>query len=60
MMAAATTSRVTHLLSAGTTSGAEVYALHPHLLDPANLNLIDAPHLLSTLAPDTRATVPTH
>lgn len=41
-------------------SGAEVYALHPHLLDPANLNLIDAPHLLSTLAPDTRATVPTH
>lgn len=41
-------------------SGAEVYALHPHLLDPANLNLIDAPHLLSTLAPDTRATLPTH
>ncbi|MEV6417809.1 MXAN_6230/SCO0854 family RING domain-containing protein [Kribbella sp. NPDC051718] len=41
-------------------SGAEVYALHPHLLDPANLNLIDAPHLLATLAPDTRATLPTH
>jgi hypothetical protein len=41
-------------------SGAEVYALHPHLLDPANLNLIDAPHLLSTLSPDTRATLPTH
>jgi hypothetical protein len=40
-------------------SGAEVYALHPHLLDPANLNLIDAPHLLTTLAPDTRATLPT-
>lgn len=41
-------------------SGAEVYALHPHLLDPSNLNLIDAPHLLSTLAPDSRATLPTH
>ncbi|GAA3595152.1 MXAN_6230/SCO0854 family RING domain-containing protein [Kribbella ginsengisoli] len=41
-------------------SGAEVYALHPHLLDPANLNLIDASHLLTTLAPDTRATLPTH
>ncbi|MDX6281951.1 MAG: hypothetical protein QOH03_3022 [Kribbellaceae bacterium] len=41
-------------------SGAEVYALHPHLLDPVNLNLIDAPHLLTTLAPDARATLPTH
>jgi hypothetical protein len=41
-------------------SGAEVYALHPHLLDPGNVHLIDAPHLLSTLAPDTRADVPIH
>ncbi|MEU4396014.1 MXAN_6230/SCO0854 family RING domain-containing protein [Kribbella sp. NPDC023855] len=41
-------------------SGAEVYALHPHLLDPGNLTLIDAPHLLSTLAPDSRAALPTH
>ena len=41
-------------------SGAEVYALHPHLLDPANLHLIDAPHLLATLTPDTRADVPIH
>ncbi|NEA30082.1 MXAN_6230/SCO0854 family RING domain-containing protein [Streptomyces sp. SID13031] len=41
-------------------SGAEVYALHPHLLDPSNLNLVDAPHLLSTLTPDTRAPLPTH
>ncbi|WP_433006089.1 MXAN_6230/SCO0854 family RING domain-containing protein [Kribbella sp. CA-294648] len=41
-------------------SGAEVYALHPHLLDPSNLTLVDAPHLLSTLTPDTRATLPTH
>jgi hypothetical protein len=41
-------------------SGAEVYALHPHLLDPANLNLVDASHLLSTLSPDARATISTH
>ncbi|GAA1576529.1 hypothetical protein GCM10009789_32410 [Kribbella sancticallisti] len=41
-------------------SGAEVYALHPHLLDPSNLRLIDAPHFLTTLAPDTRADVPVH
>ncbi len=41
-------------------SGAEVYALHPHLLDPANLRLIDAPHLLTTLTPDTRANLPIH
>jgi hypothetical protein len=41
-------------------SGAEVYALHPRLLDPGNLRLVDAPHLLATLAPDTRATLPTH
>lgn len=40
-------------------SGAEVYALHPHLLDSGNLTLVDAPHLLSTLAPDTRAALPT-
>ncbi|MFG1819553.1 MXAN_6230/SCO0854 family RING domain-containing protein [Kribbella sp. NPDC049174] len=39
-------------------AGAEVYALHPHLLDPATHTLIDAPHLLSTLAPDTRAHTP--
>jgi hypothetical protein len=36
-------------------SGAEVYALHPRLLDHASVALIDAPHLLAVLAPDTRA-----
>jgi hypothetical protein len=36
-------------------AGAEVYALHPRLLDGASLSLIDAPYLLSGLAPDTRA-----
>lgn len=36
-------------------AGAEVYALHPHLLDPGSVNLIDAPHLLAALTPDTRA-----
>ncbi|WP_246486294.1 MXAN_6230/SCO0854 family RING domain-containing protein [Kribbella qitaiheensis] len=36
-------------------SGADVYALHPHLLDPGSVHLIDAPHLLTTLTPDTRA-----
>ncbi|MGW6199778.1 MXAN_6230/SCO0854 family RING domain-containing protein [Kribbella sp. NPDC055110] len=36
-------------------AGAEVYALHPRLLDGANLSLVDAPYLLSALAPDTRA-----
>jgi hypothetical protein len=36
-------------------SGAEVYALHPRLLDHASVSLIDAPHLLAVLAPDTRA-----
>jgi len=36
-------------------SGAEIYALHPRLLDHASHTLIDAPHLLSVLAPDTRA-----
>ncbi|WP_371403528.1 hypothetical protein OHA10_37305 [Kribbella sp. NBC_00662] len=35
--------------------GAEVYALHPRLLDHASVALIDAPHLLAVLAPDTRA-----
>jgi hypothetical protein len=35
--------------------GAEVYALHPRLLDRAQVPLIDAPHLLAALAPDTRA-----
>jgi hypothetical protein len=39
-------------------SGAQVFALHPHLLDPATHTLIDAPHLLSALAPDTRAHTP--
>ncbi|WP_112237544.1 MXAN_6230/SCO0854 family RING domain-containing protein [Kribbella monticola] len=36
-------------------SGAEVYALHPHLLDPGSVHLTDAPHLLTTLTPDPRA-----
>ena len=36
-------------------AGAEVYALHPRLLDGASLSLIDAPHLLTGLAPDSRA-----
>ncbi|HWD83634.1 MAG TPA: MXAN_6230/SCO0854 family RING domain-containing protein [Kribbella sp.] len=35
--------------------GAEVYALHPRLLDGASVALIDAPQLLAVLAPDTRA-----
>jgi hypothetical protein len=39
-------------------SGAEIYALHPHLLDPTNHRLIDAPHLLAVLAPDSRAHAP--
>jgi hypothetical protein len=38
--------------------GAQVYALHPRLLDPATHTLVDAPHLLSALAPDTRAHTP--
>ncbi|TDU83125.1 RING finger family protein [Kribbella voronezhensis] len=36
-------------------SGADVYALHPHLLDPGSVHLIDAPHLLTSLTPDPRA-----
>ncbi|TCO38107.1 RING finger family protein [Kribbella antiqua] len=40
--------------------GAQIYALHPHLLDPAAHLLIDAPHLLTTLTPDTRAHTPLH
>jgi hypothetical protein len=36
-------------------AGTEVYALHPRLLDHASVSLIDAPHLLAALAPDTRA-----
>jgi hypothetical protein len=40
-------------------AGAEVYALHPRLLDPGSVHLIDAPHLLSTLAPDARARLTT-
>jgi hypothetical protein len=39
-------------------AGAEVYALHPQLLDAGTHTLIDAPHLLSALAPDTRAHAP--
>jgi hypothetical protein len=39
--------------------GAQIYALHPHLLDPSAHTLIDAPHLLTALAPDTRAHTPT-
>ncbi|WP_328519575.1 MXAN_6230/SCO0854 family RING domain-containing protein [Kribbella sp. NBC_00359] len=39
-------------------SGAEIYALHPRLLDHASHTLIDAPHLLAVLAPDTRAHAP--
>jgi RING finger family protein len=38
--------------------GAQVYALHPHLLDSAAHTMIDAPQLLSALAPDTRAHAP--
>jgi hypothetical protein len=41
-------------------AGAEVYALHPHLLDPTNLTLTAAPDLLTPLTPDTRANLPTH
>jgi hypothetical protein len=40
-------------------AGAEVYALHPHLLDPTNLTLTAAPDLLTPLDPDTRANLPT-
>jgi hypothetical protein len=40
-------------------AGAEVYALHPRLLDPGSVQLIDARHLLSTLAPDARARLTT-
>lgn len=36
-------------------AGAEVYALHPRLLDPGSVHLIGAPNLLSTLTPDARA-----
>lgn len=39
-------------------AGAEVFALHPRLLDPASVTLIDAPHLLAGLAPDARAAAP--
>jgi hypothetical protein len=38
--------------------GAQIYALHPQLLDPATHDLIPAPALLSPLTPDTRANVP--
>jgi hypothetical protein len=40
-------------------AGAEVYALHPRLLDPGSVHLIDAPQLLSTLQPDARARLTT-
>jgi hypothetical protein len=39
-------------------TGAEIYALHPHLLDHASHRLIDASHLLAVLAPDSRAHAP--
>jgi hypothetical protein len=39
-------------------AGAQVFALHPHLLDPATHTMVDASHLLSALAPDTRAHTP--
>ncbi len=39
--------------------GAEVYAVHQLSLDPNRHTLIDAAHLLSTLAPDTRARLTT-
>lgn len=35
--------------------GAEVYALYPASLDADRVELVDAAHLLATLAPDTRA-----
>ncbi|MET7283855.1 MXAN_6230/SCO0854 family RING domain-containing protein [Kribbella sp. NPDC005582] len=38
--------------------GTQVYALHPHLLDPTTLTLVDPPYLLSALAPDSRAHAP--
>lgn len=41
-------------------AGAEVYALHPLLLDQAGMTLLDAPQLLSALAPDSRAGLPIH
>ena len=41
-------------------SGAEVFALHPLLLDQAGMILLDAPQLLSSLAPDSRAGLPIH
>jgi hypothetical protein len=41
-------------------AGAEVYALHPRLLDSGSVQLINAPHLLSTLAPDERARLRLH
>lgn len=37
---------------------AHVYAVHPHLLDPTTHTFVDAPHLLTTLTPDTRAHTP--
>ncbi|MFK4089317.1 MXAN_6230/SCO0854 family RING domain-containing protein [Kribbella sp. NPDC020789] len=39
-------------------AGAQVYALHPRLLDATTLTLVDASYLLSALAPDSRAHAP--
>ncbi|MEU4192564.1 MXAN_6230/SCO0854 family RING domain-containing protein [Kribbella sp. NPDC026611] len=39
-------------------AGTEVFALHPHLLDHGSVSLVDAPYLLATLAPDSRAHAP--
>ncbi|MDX6235287.1 MAG: hypothetical protein QOG10_102, partial [Kribbellaceae bacterium] len=41
-------------------AGAEVYALHPRLLDSGSVQMIDAPHLLSMLVPDERARLRSH
>jgi hypothetical protein len=41
-------------------AGAETYALHPRLLDAGSVQLIDASHLLSTLAPGERARLRLH
>jgi hypothetical protein len=38
--------------------GTQVFALHPHLLDHGGVSLVDAPYLLATLAPDSRAHAP--
>ncbi|TDO30198.1 RING finger family protein [Kribbella sp. VKM Ac-2527] len=40
-------------------AGADIYALHPHLLDPTTHRLLAAPHLLAPFTPDTRARLTT-